>query len=100
MGLAERLGLIPDYPAKLRELAGDRASFGAALLEYIRANPKATPWLPYILAKTLGEELGSKNLAALWGLLARFPVMHAAGRGSCRVIRWGLLPAKKYSKRF
>ncbi len=34
------------------------------------------PWLPYILAKTLGEELGSKNLSALWGLLARFPMMH------------------------
>ena len=75
--LAERLGMIPEYPAKLKELAGDRVRFGAALLEYIRANPKATPWLPYILAKTLGEELGSKNLAALWGLLARFPMMHA-----------------------
>jgi anaerobic selenocysteine-containing dehydrogenase len=75
--LAERLGMIPEYPQKLREVAGDRARFGAALLEYIRANPKATPWLPYILAKTLGEELGSKNLAALWGLLARFPLMNA-----------------------
>jgi len=74
--LAERLGMIPDYPSKLRELADDRPRFGVALMEYIRANPKAEPWLPYILAKTLGEELGSKNLAALWGLLARFPMMH------------------------
>ena len=32
--------------------------------------------MPYILAKTLGEELGSKNLSTLWGLLARFPMMH------------------------
>jgi anaerobic selenocysteine-containing dehydrogenase len=76
VGLAERLGMIPDYPSKLRELAGDRLGFGLALMEYIRANPKAEPWLPYILAKTLGEELGSKNLSALWGLLARFPMMH------------------------
>jgi len=76
VGLAERLGMIPDYPSKLRELAKDRLSFGLALMEYIRANPKAEPWLPYILAKTLGEELGSKNLSALWGLLARFPMMH------------------------
>ena len=76
VGLAERLGMIPDYPSKLRELAGDRLSFGLALMEYIRANPKAEPWLPYILAKTLGEELGSKNLSMLWGLLARFPMMH------------------------
>jgi anaerobic selenocysteine-containing dehydrogenase len=45
-------------------------------MEYIRVNPKAEPWLPYILAKTLGEELGSKNLSTLWGLLARFPIMH------------------------
>ena len=25
--------------------------------------------MPFVLAKTLGEELGSANLAALWGLL-------------------------------
>jgi anaerobic selenocysteine-containing dehydrogenase len=77
MGLAERLGMIPDYPLKLRELAGDRPRFGVALMEYIQSNPKAEPWLPYILAKTLGEELGSKNLAMLWGLLARFPMVHS-----------------------
>jgi anaerobic selenocysteine-containing dehydrogenase len=74
--LAQRLGMIPDYPSKLRELAKDRLGFGLALMEYIRANPKVEPWLPYILAKTLGEELGSKNLSTLWGLLARFPMMH------------------------
>jgi anaerobic selenocysteine-containing dehydrogenase len=72
VGLAERLGLIPDYPPKLRALARDRASFGAALREYIGANPKAAPWMSYILAKTLGEELGSKNLAVLWMLVNQF----------------------------
>ncbi len=75
VGLAERLGMIPEYPAKLRDQASDRAGFGMAFMEYIRNHPKAAPWLPYILAKTLGEELGSKNLAVLWGLLARFPLM-------------------------
>jgi anaerobic selenocysteine-containing dehydrogenase len=45
-------------------------------MEYIRTNRNAEPFLPFILAKTLGEELGSKNLAALWGLLMRFPMMH------------------------
>jgi len=74
--LAQRLGMIPDYPSKLRELAGDRPLFGTALMEYVLTNPKAEQWLPFILAKTLGEELGSKNLSALWGLLARFPMMH------------------------
>jgi anaerobic selenocysteine-containing dehydrogenase len=76
IALAERLGMIPEYPAKLRELAKDRPRFAVALMEYMGTNPKAEPWLPYILAKTLGEELGSKNLALLWGLLARFPMMH------------------------
>ncbi len=76
VGLAERLGLIPEYPAKLRELARDRTSYGAALREYINNNPKAAPWLSYILAKTLGEELGSKNLAVLWGLVNKFIVAH------------------------
>ncbi len=76
VGLAERLGLIPEYPPRLRDLAKDRPRYGAALMEYLQANPKAGPWLPYILAKTLGEELGSKNLSALWGLLMRFPMMN------------------------
>ena len=74
--LAERLGMIPDYPAELKELASNRLSYGMALMEYIRNNRDAEPWLPFILARTLGEELGSKNLAALWGLLMRFPMMH------------------------
>jgi anaerobic selenocysteine-containing dehydrogenase len=72
VGLAERLGLIPGYPAKLRELARDRTGYGAALREYLRANPKATPWAPYILAQTLGKELGSNNLAVLWMLVHQF----------------------------
>jgi len=76
VGLAERLGLIPDYPAKLKELAWDRTSYGLALGEYVKANPKAAPWLSHILAKTLGEELGSKNLAVLWSLVNQFVVAH------------------------
>jgi anaerobic selenocysteine-containing dehydrogenase len=74
--LAERLGMIPEFPQELREKAKDRASYGAVLMKYVQANPKAASWLPFILAKTLGEELNSKNLSALWGLLARFPMMH------------------------
>jgi len=76
VGLAERLALIPDYPPKLKELARDRASYGAMLNEYLRANPKAAPWITYILAKTLGDELGSKNLAVLWMLVNQFVKNH------------------------
>jgi len=72
VGLAERLGLIPDYPPKLKELARDRLSFGPAFRDYLKANPKAAPWAPYILAQTLGKELGSNNLAVLWMLVHQF----------------------------
>jgi anaerobic selenocysteine-containing dehydrogenase len=72
VGLAERLGLIPDYPAKLRDLAPDRMGYRAAFREYLSANPKAAPWAPYILAQTLGKELGSNNLAVLWMLVHQF----------------------------
>ena len=77
IGLAERLGMVPAYPQELRDLAGDRRKYGAALMEYVGSNPKVVSWLPFILAKTLGEELNSRNLSALWGLLARFPTMNS-----------------------
>jgi len=76
VGLAERLGLIPEYPAKLGDLARDRTGYGAALKEYLSANPKAAPWAPYILAQTLGKELGSNNLAVLWMLVHQFVQSH------------------------
>jgi anaerobic selenocysteine-containing dehydrogenase len=72
--LAERLGLIPEIPASLYEAAkGDHFSFGAALLQFAQSEPKAMKNLPFVLAKTLGQEMGSVNLAALWGLLQTVP---------------------------
>jgi anaerobic selenocysteine-containing dehydrogenase len=72
VGLAERMNLIPEYPSKLRDLARDRISFGPAFRDYLKANPKAAAWAPYILAQTLGRELGSNNLAVLWMLVHQF----------------------------
>ncbi|MFC1859222.1 molybdopterin-dependent oxidoreductase, partial [Thermodesulfobacteriota bacterium] len=73
--LADRLGLVPEIPDTLYAAAdsGDRLKFGAALMEYLKSNPKAGKSLPYILSKTLGKKLGSGNLAALWGLLQNLP---------------------------
>lgn len=72
--LADALGLIPPIPEELRLAAGkDRLTFGLALMQYAQSNPKAMTVMPFILAKTLGVEMGSANLAALWGLLQTTP---------------------------
>jgi anaerobic selenocysteine-containing dehydrogenase len=42
-------------------------------MKYVGANPASLGAMPFILAKTLGPELGSGNLAALWGLLQTSP---------------------------
>lgn len=72
--LADRLGLIPDIPDSLFEAARkDRLSFGMELMGFAQTEPRAMAKMPFILAKTLGKELGSTNLAALWGLLMTAP---------------------------
>jgi len=83
--LADKLGLIPDIPQTLYDAArGDRLQYGMALMQYAAAEPKAQKVLPFVLAKTLGKELGSMNLAALWGMLQTAPKAlreHAARAG-------------------
>ena len=73
--LADRLGLIPDIPDSMYEAgaSGDRLAFGAELMALVSGNPKVMGSMPFILAKTLGESLGSANLAALWGMLQVMP---------------------------
>ena len=53
--LAERLGMIPDYPPQLRQLAGDRARFGMALLEYLRTTPKSRALVAIYSCENLGR---------------------------------------------
>lgn len=73
-GLAERLGLLPPVPESLAEAAkGDRSHFLSALMGFLQENPKAMRVTPFLLAKTLGPQLGSAHLAALWGLLQTAP---------------------------
>ncbi len=82
--LAGRLGLTPDIPETLYDAAdsGDRSKFGMALVQFLKSDPKAGKSMPYILAKTLGKNLGSVQLASLWGLLQNLsPSIHEmAGR--------------------
>ena len=72
--LADRMGLIPEIPQELYDAAKKgRLEFAAAMLDYFQAEPKAMKVVPFILAKTLGQEMGSANLAVLWGLLNTLP---------------------------
>jgi anaerobic selenocysteine-containing dehydrogenase len=72
--LADKLGFIPPIPDSLKEAAKkDRLTFGMELMKYAGAEPRALPNMQYVLAKTLGEQLGSANLAALWGMLQVAP---------------------------
>jgi len=43
------------------------------LLQFMGSDKKAARFLPFIVAKTLGRELGSAHLSALWGLLMMYP---------------------------
>jgi len=72
--LAARLGLVPEIPDSLRQAAQQsRTAFGGELLRFAGTQPAARAAMPFVLAETLGKELGSANLAALWGLLMTAP---------------------------
>lgn len=73
--LADDLGLIPDIPDSLFEAAasGDRERYNTALTDYLQDVPEAARRIPFILAKTLGQQLGSAHLASSWGRLRKLP---------------------------
>lgn len=72
--LADHLGLVPEIPESLHIASqGDRLAFGMALMQYAAGEPRAMAAMPFILARTLGRELGSAHLAAMWGLLMTAP---------------------------
>ncbi len=72
--LADRLGLIPAVPDSLCEAArGDRINFAREIMSFAQSEPQALKNMPFILGKTLGQEMGSANLSALWGLLLAAP---------------------------
>lgn len=72
--LADKLGLVPQIPEEIRQAArGPRLLFGAKLMEWAARQPAIRAGMPFILARTLGEEWGSANKAALWGMLMTAP---------------------------
>ncbi len=71
--IADTLGLIPEYPAELEELAAkDRLQYAMALMGYLDENPDGAATLPFVVAKTLGKALGSVQLSAVWAVLAQY----------------------------
>jgi anaerobic selenocysteine-containing dehydrogenase len=76
--LADALGVLPEIPDALYQRAHeDRNLFAMELLQHMGTDKKIARFLPFIVAKTLGRELGSAHLSALWGLLMMYP-QHAA----------------------
>lgn len=72
--IADALGLVPEIPGSLYAAAkDDRVSFGGELMRFVQAEPGVMRSLPFVLAKTLGSELGSAHLSWLWGLLQTAP---------------------------
>jgi anaerobic selenocysteine-containing dehydrogenase len=73
--LAEAMGLIPEIPETLFAAAesGCSRTFRDALLEFLKANPGAMRAVLFVLAKTLGQALGSVHLASLCALLQTRP---------------------------
>jgi len=77
--LADHLELIPDIPTYLYKAAviaiesGHRMKCSAELMKCLSENPAAGRSIQYILAKTLGKQMGSVNLASLWGRMTTLP---------------------------
>ena len=72
--LADKLGIIPDISNEVYQAAdGDRMTFGAKLMEWAAAEPKAMAAMPFVLAKTIGHTWDSAAKAALWGMLMTAP---------------------------
>ena len=73
-GIADKAGLIPEFPDYLVNAAQkDRLSFTAALLAYMGKNPKQRRIIFPIIAKLRSGYTESGNLDALWALLLSSP---------------------------
>lgn len=72
--IADKMGFIPEIPGTLHAAAKEnRLTFGMELMNFAKANPAALKAMPFIVAKTLGKEMGSGNLANLWAMLMVAP---------------------------
>jgi anaerobic selenocysteine-containing dehydrogenase len=85
IGIAEHAGVMPKIPDWLYQAAEKGLDdYVAALGAFFVKTRTPIPILPLVLGKTLGPQLGSVNLATLWGHLFSAPRgfrKHTAGAG-------------------
>lgn len=66
--LADAMGLIPKLPESLYQAArsGSNRKYRDTLMDYIQKNPESGRVLQFIVAKTLGNAIGSAHLASIF----------------------------------
>jgi len=69
--LADKMGLIPELPESLFKAAesGPGKIYRDVLMGYVMENPESMGAIPFIVAKTLGNCIGSAHLAVLNAIL-------------------------------
>ena len=90
--IADAMGLIPELPDALYQAARKNLfAFAVELMTLARSNSDMMKTMPFVLSKTLGREMGSGNLAALWGLLSTAPgnLRKDAARAGFTMDSWG-----------
>lgn len=80
--LAEGMGVIPPIPPSLYEAAKkDRFTFAMELAVCAQNDPAILSRLVFVMAKTLGREMGSANLSLMWGLLQLMMIQYKSPEG-------------------
>jgi anaerobic selenocysteine-containing dehydrogenase len=80
--LADGMGLIPEIPESLHEAAKtDRLTYAMELAVFAQQNPQALQRLPFVIAKTLGAEMGSAHLSLFWGVLQQMMLCYKTPDG-------------------
>jgi hypothetical protein len=76
------MGVIPPIPPSLYEAAKkDRFTFAMELAVCAQNDPAILSRLVFVMAKTLGREMGSANLALMWGLLQLMMIQYKSPEG-------------------
>jgi anaerobic selenocysteine-containing dehydrogenase len=71
--LADAMGLVPQIPESLYEAAkkGDLREYGKTLAEYLMASPENASAMQFVVAKTLGNAMGSVHLASIFPMFMK-----------------------------